>query len=74
MSAQQCLRRLPGAVRSAAALRVGARAAIRVPGARSYAAVSKATSSGLLRQASRLVLPHWALTVYANSPVDDLDS
>ncbi|KAH7085559.1 dihydrolipoyllysine-residue succinyltransferase component of 2-oxoglutarate dehydrogenase-like protein complex [Paraphoma chrysanthemicola] len=53
MSGQQCLRRLPCAVRSVPALRAGARAANRMSAARSYSAISKATSSGLLRQASR---------------------
>ncbi|KAJ4412774.1 2-oxoglutarate dehydrogenase complex E2 component [Didymella pomorum] len=52
MSSQQCLRRLPSAMR-ASALRAGARSAVRAPTARSYSAISRATSSGLLSQASR---------------------
>ncbi|KAF1920426.1 dihydrolipoyllysine-residue succinyltransferase component of 2-oxoglutarate dehydrogenase-like protein complex [Ampelomyces quisqualis] len=53
MSGQQCLRRLPCALRSVAAVRAGARAVNRLPSARSYSAVSRASSSGLLGQASR---------------------
>jgi hypothetical protein len=53
MSGQQCLRRLPAAMRSVPALRAGARAASRTPTARSYSAVSKANTSGLLSQASK---------------------
>ncbi|KAH8727250.1 dihydrolipoyllysine-residue succinyltransferase component of 2-oxoglutarate dehydrogenase-like protein complex [Phaeosphaeriaceae sp. PMI808] len=53
MSSQQCLRRLPTTMRSAPALRAGTRALGRVPAVRTYSAVSKATSSGLLGQASR---------------------
>ncbi|KAJ4341597.1 2-oxoglutarate dehydrogenase complex E2 component [Didymella glomerata] len=52
MSSQQCLRRLPSAMR-ASALRAGARSAVRAPTARSYSAISRATSSGLLSQVSR---------------------
>ncbi|KAF9701618.1 hypothetical protein EKO04_000566 [Ascochyta lentis] len=52
MSSQQCLRRLPSAMR-ASALRAGARAVARTPAARSYSAISRATSSGLLSQVSR---------------------
>ncbi|KAF1929012.1 dihydrolipoamide succinyltransferase [Didymella exigua CBS 183.55] len=52
MSSQQCLRRLPSAVR-ASALRAGARSVARAPAARSYSAISRATASGLLAQASR---------------------
>ncbi|KAL6705266.1 2-oxoglutarate dehydrogenase complex E2 component [Coniothyrium glycines] len=52
MSGQQCLRRLPAAVRVVPALRAGARAASRLSAARSYTAVSKASSSGLLGLAS----------------------
>ncbi|KAL1800174.1 hypothetical protein ACET3X_000516 [Alternaria dauci] len=50
MSGQQCLRRLPAAMRSVRALRASPRA---IPAARSYSAVSKANSTGLLGQASR---------------------
>ncbi|KAH6859908.1 dihydrolipoamide succinyltransferase [Alternaria alternata] len=50
MSGQQCLRRLPAAMRSVRALRASPRA---IPAARSYSAISKANSSGLLGQASR---------------------
>jgi hypothetical protein len=57
MSGQQCLRRLPCAMRSVPALRAGARAVNRLPAARSYSAISKATSSGLMSQVSRFVLP-----------------
>jgi hypothetical protein len=57
MSGQQCLRRLPCALRSVPALRAGARAVNRLPAARSYSAVSKASSSGLLGQAARCVRP-----------------
>ncbi|KAH4193623.1 hypothetical protein HBH79_192290 [Parastagonospora nodorum] len=53
MSGQQCLRRLPCAVPSVPTLRAGARAVNRLPAARSYSAISKATSSGLMGQASR---------------------
>jgi len=53
MSGQQCLRRLPCAVRAAPALRPGARAVNRLPAARTYSAVSRANSSGLLSQASK---------------------
>ncbi|KAF2623469.1 dihydrolipoamide succinyltransferase [Macroventuria anomochaeta] len=52
MSSQQCLRRLPSAMRSSA-LRAGARSVTRAPAARSYSAISRATSSGLLSQVSR---------------------
>ncbi|KZM23386.1 Dihydrolipoyllysine-residue succinyltransferase [Ascochyta rabiei] len=52
MSSQQCLRRLPSAMR-ASALRAGARAVARTPAQRSYSAISRAASSGLLSQASR---------------------
>lgn len=60
MSSQQCLRRLPGAMR-ASALRAGARSAVRAPAARSYSAISRATSSGLLSQVSRYAVPLDAL-------------
>lgn len=60
MSSQQCLRRLPSAMRSSA-LRAGARSVARAPAARSYSAISKATSSGLLSQVSRYVAPLSAL-------------
>ncbi|CAI9625993.1 dihydrolipoamide succinyltransferase [Alternaria burnsii] len=50
MSGQQCIRRLPAAMRSVRALRASPRA---IPAARSYSAISKANSSGLLGQASR---------------------
>ncbi|KAF2129986.1 dihydrolipoyllysine-residue succinyltransferase component of 2-oxoglutarate dehydrogenase-like protein complex [Dothidotthia symphoricarpi CBS 119687] len=53
MSGQQCLRRLPAAMRSVPAMRAGVRAVNRTPAQRSYSAVSKASSSGLLSQASR---------------------
>ena len=56
MSSQQCLRRLPSALRSSA-LRAGARSVIRAPAARNYSAISKATSSGLLSQVSRYAVP-----------------
>lgn len=55
MSSQQCLRRLPSALRSSA-LRAGARSAVRAPSARSYSAITRATSSGLLSQASKYVI------------------
>lgn len=58
MSGQQCLRRLPCALRSVPVVRAGARAVNRLPAARSYSAVSKAASSGLLGQASRFVWYH----------------
>ncbi|EMD68612.1 hypothetical protein COCSADRAFT_109323 [Bipolaris sorokiniana ND90Pr] len=50
MSGQQCLRRLPAAMRSVRALRASPRC---TPTARSYSALTKANSSGLLGQASR---------------------
>ncbi|OAK99770.1 dihydrolipoyllysine-residue succinyltransferase [Phaeosphaeriaceae sp. SRC1lsM3a] len=53
MSGQQCLRRLPCAVSSVPVLRAGARAVNRLPAARSYSAITKASSSGLLSQVSR---------------------
>ncbi|OAL45973.1 dihydrolipoamide succinyltransferase [Pyrenochaeta sp. DS3sAY3a] len=53
MASQQCLRRAPAALRSVQALRASARAVHRPAAARSYSAVSRATSSGLLSQASR---------------------
>ncbi|CAO2656204.1 Nn.00g050070.m01.CDS01 [Neocucurbitaria sp. VM-36] len=53
MSGQQCLHRLPASMRTVSALRTSARALSRVPAARSYSAISKATSSGLMGQASR---------------------
>jgi hypothetical protein len=52
MSGQQCLRRLPAAMRSVRALRASPRV---VPAARAYSAVSKANQSGLLGQASKWV-------------------
>lgn len=55
MSGQQCLRRLPCALRAVPAVRTGARAVNRLPAARNYSAVSRASSSGLLGQASRFV-------------------
>ena len=55
MSSQQCLRHLPSALRSSA-LRAGARSAVRAPSARSYSAITRATSSGLLSQASKYVI------------------
>jgi hypothetical protein len=57
MSGQQCLRRLPSAMRSVSNLRAGARAVNRLSAARSYSAVAKASSSGLLGQVSRFVSP-----------------
>ncbi|KAF1839548.1 dihydrolipoamide succinyltransferase [Decorospora gaudefroyi] len=64
MSGQQCLRRLPAAMRSVRALRASARAtatatatARAMPAARSYSAVSKAHSSGLLAQNRRPAQP-----------------
>ncbi|KAF2846001.1 dihydrolipoyllysine-residue succinyltransferase component of 2-oxoglutarate dehydrogenase-like protein complex [Plenodomus tracheiphilus IPT5] len=53
MSGHHCLRRLPASVRSVPALRAGARAVPRAPAARSYSAISKATSSGLMGPASK---------------------
>jgi hypothetical protein len=53
MSGQQCLRRLPAAMRTVPALRTASKAINRLPAARSYSAISKAASSGLLSQASR---------------------
>ncbi|USP73309.1 Dihydrolipoyllysine-residue succinyltransferase component of 2-oxoglutarate dehydrogenase complex, mitochondrial [Curvularia clavata] len=50
MSGQHCLRRLPAALRSVRALRPSPRC---MPQARSYSAVTRASSSGLLGQASR---------------------
>lgn len=52
MSSPQCLRRLPAALR-AAALRAPARSVTRAPAARSYSAIARAASSGLLGHASR---------------------
>ncbi|KAJ4365753.1 2-oxoglutarate dehydrogenase complex E2 component [Neocucurbitaria cava] len=57
MSGQQCLRRLPISMRAVPALRTSARAVNRLPAARSYSAIAKATSSGLMGQASRSVTP-----------------
>ncbi|KAF1843807.1 dihydrolipoyllysine-residue succinyltransferase component of 2-oxoglutarate dehydrogenase-like protein complex [Cucurbitaria berberidis CBS 394.84] len=53
MSGQQCLRRLPVAMRSVSALRTSARAVSKTPATRSYSAISRATSSGLMSQAAR---------------------
>lgn len=50
MSGHHCLRRLPAAVRSVRALRPSPRC---MPATRSYSAVTRASSSGLLGQASR---------------------
>ncbi|KAE8838993.1 2-oxoglutarate dehydrogenase complex E2 component [Pyrenophora teres f. teres] len=50
MSGQQCLRRLPAAMRSVRALRAAPRT---IPAARTYSAITKANSSGLLGQSSR---------------------
>jgi hypothetical protein len=56
MSGQQCLRRLPCVLSRAPILRASARAVNRLTAARSYSATSKASSSGLLSQASRYVV------------------
>jgi hypothetical protein len=56
MSAQQCLRRLPASMRAVPALRAGARSVNRGSAARSYSAIARATSSGLLSQAARCVI------------------
>jgi hypothetical protein len=73
MSGQQCLRRLPCAVRSVPALRAGARGLARLPAARGYSAVTKATCSGLLSQVARWVLPPQAAVFHADSPTGALD-
>ncbi|KAH7401537.1 putative Dihydrolipoyllysine-residue succinyltransferase component of 2-oxoglutarate dehydrogenase complex, mitochondrial [Pyrenochaeta sp. MPI-SDFR-AT-0127] len=57
MSGQQCLRRVPVALRSVPALRASVRAVKRTPAPRSYSAISKATSSGLIGQASAYATP-----------------
>lgn len=53
MSGTQCLRRTPVALRHAQTLRFSPRAVCRAPAARSYSAVSKASSMGLLTHASK---------------------
>ncbi|KAH7394106.1 dihydrolipoyllysine-residue succinyltransferase [Phaeosphaeria sp. MPI-PUGE-AT-0046c] len=53
MSGQQCLRHLPRAMPCVPVLRAGARAVNRLPVARSYSAITKASFSGLLSQVSR---------------------
>ncbi|KAF2864633.1 dihydrolipoyllysine-residue succinyltransferase [Massariosphaeria phaeospora] len=81
MASQQCLRRLAApanALRSLSGLRASSRAAARLPSSskatRSYSAVSRATSSGLLSQASRhprqLSTPHIALLSQSRSYAD----
>ncbi|KAF1946457.1 dihydrolipoyllysine-residue succinyltransferase component of 2-oxoglutarate dehydrogenase-like protein complex [Clathrospora elynae] len=57
MSAQ-CLRRMPAALRAVPALRAGARAVNRLPAARCYSAVARASSSGLLNLTRDRQLQH----------------